>query len=793
MKISYKVLKKYIPNIKSVEEIAKDLIMHTAEVEDILFEWENLEKVYIGEIKSVEKHPDSDKLNCTIVEVNGNNFSIVCWAPNIIEWMKVPVAICWAQLNNDFVIKKTIIRWETSEWMICSEDELWLIKERQKGILELPKDAPLNVSMRDYLKKNDAILEIDNKAINHRPDLFSHIWVIRELYAINWEKFEFDYENKDFSSLPDLWIINKIPEVVSRYIWLKVSNVKNIESPEYIKEVLSSAEVNSKWLLIDISNYSLYLYGQPTHCFDTDKIVWKITIRYANAGEKFIALNDSEYELTNEDIVIADDKKILALGWIIWWKESAVSESTKSIIIEWAHFEQSTIRKTWKRLGIRTDSLNVFEKDIVPEMAICWVSLIVKELEENLVWIKFEAYSDIYNNKEENKKVEFDLKFINDLIWKNYKENYAIEILKNLWIEKTGLDELSWKDKKVSPGRNLLNIPFWRKDLKYKADIAEEIARIDWYNNVESTIPRINLWAVKQTNIYKIKNDTRNYFTNNWYFDMYTYSFVNEELMKKLNQKTSGLVPVKNALSEELTHMRWSLIPNLMLSLENNIREFENLKLFELEKIFNLNWNNIEENYSLAWVELSEKEISYYDIQNTILNFFKTIWIDNYTFDYLDSIPSYAHPWRTAKIIVRWIQVWILWEIHPKVANNFWIEWRVWFFEININTIEDKLYTKTKAKDISTFQENNFDLNFVINKKTKWKNIKQAIEKTSPELITKVELIDIYENEEKLAWLRSLTFKIYIQSKEKTLDDNDKSKLIEEIIKKVEKLGWKLR
>jgi phenylalanyl-tRNA synthetase beta chain len=263
--------------------------------------------------------------------------------------------------------------------------------------------------------------------------------------------------------------------------------------------------------------------------------------------------------------------------------------------------------------------------------------------------------------------------------------------------------------------------------------------------------------------------------------------------MKKLNQKTSGLVPVKNALSEELTHMRWSLIPNLMLSLENNIREFENLKLFELEKIFNLNWNNIEENYSLAWVELSEKEISYYDIQNTILNFFKTIWIDNYTFDYLDSIPSYAHPWRTAKIIVRWIQVWILWEIHPKVANNFWIEWRVWFFEININTIEDKLYTKTKAKDISTFQENNFDLNFVINKKTKWKNIKQAIEKTSPELITKVELIDIYENEEKLAWLRSLTFKIYIQSKEKTLDDNDKSKLIEEIIKKVEKLGWKLR
>ena len=787
MKISYKVLKKYIKNIKTAEEIAQDLIMHTAEVEDILFEWENLDKVYIGEIKSIKKHPDSEKLNCTIVEVNWNNFSIVCWASNISKWMKVPVAICWAKLNNDFVIKKTIIRWEVSEWMICSKDELGLIKERQIWILELPKDAPLNVSMRDYLKKNDIILEIDNKAINHRPDLFSHIWIIRELYAINWEKFDFEYseneillegENKNFSKLKDLWIKNEIPEVVSRYIWLKISNVKNIESPEYIKNVLSSSEVNSKWLLIDISNYSLYLYGQPTHCFDEGKIDGNIIIRFAKNKEKFIALNDIEYELSSEDIVIADNKKILALGWIIWWKSSAVSNSTKSIVIEWAHFEQAIIRKTWKRLGIRTDSLNVFEKDIVPEMAYYWVSLIVSELEKNLDWIKFEAYSDIYENKKENKKVEFDLNFINNLIWKKYKENYVIQILKNLWIEMND---------------NLLSIPFWRKDLKYKADIAEEIARIDWYNNIESTIPRINLWAIKQTNIYNVKNDARNYFTNNGYFDMYTYSFVNEELMKKLNQDTSNLVPVKNALSEELTHMRWSLIPNLMLSLENNIREFENLKLFELEKTFNLIWNNIEENYSLAWLELSKKEISYYDIQNTISNLFKTIWIDNYSFDTLENIPSYAHSWRTAKIVVRWTQVWIIWEIHPKVVNNFWVEWRVWFFEININELQDKLYSKTKAKDISLFQENNFDLNFVISKETKWKDIKLAIEKTNQELITKVELIDIYENEEKLIWHRSLTFKIYIRSKEKTLDDNDKSKLIEEIINKVKKKWWKLR
>lgn len=780
MKVSYKVIKKYIPNIKWVEKVAEDLIMHTAEVEDILLEWKNLEKVFIWKIKEVNKHPNSDKLNCTIVEVNWNNFSIVCWAPNIKVWMKVPVAICWAELNDNFIIKKTKIIWETSEWMICSEDELWLIKEKQVGILELPNNAPLNVSMRDYLQKNDAILEIDNKAINHRPDLFSHIWIIREIKAIAWEKFEYELENKDFSKLKDLWIKNEIPNVVARYIGLKIENVSNISSPDYIKEVLASAEVNSKWLLIDISNYSLYLYGQPTHCFDADKIEWNITIRFAKDWENFIALNDQSLKLGCDDIVIADDKKILALWWIIWWKNSAVSNTTKSIIVEWAHFDQAIIRKSWKRLWVRTDSLNVFEKDIIKEMAIHWVSLIASELEKNIKDIKFIAFSDIYPIKQEKIIVEFDLKFINNLIGRKYTKQEALKILDNLWIE-----EKNW----------LLQIPYWRKDLNYKADIAEEIARIDGYDKVENTVPRINLWAIMQTNIYKIKNDSRDYFTNIWYYDMYTYSFVNKELMEKLNSDLENLIPMKNALSEELSHMKWSLIPNLLLSLEKNIRDFNLLKLFELEKIFKKDTSgyDIIENYSLAWVEISNKQIAYFDIQNTISNFLKTVWINNFIFDIIENLPKYAHSWRTANLIIRWKVVWMIWEIHPKVANNFWIDKRIWFFEININLLEESLYSKIKAKDLSNFQENNFDLNFVIDKQIKAKDIKITIKSSDKDIINKVDLIDIYENEEKLPWRRSLTFKIFIQSLEKTLDDNDKALLIEKIIKKVEKKWWILR
>lgn len=788
MKISYKVLKKYIPNIKSAEEVAQDLVMHTAEVEDIISEKEAFENIVYWKITSIESHPDADSLRVCQVNVWENeDLQIVCGGSNLEVWQGVAVAKLWAVVSwhwtETVTMKKTAIRWVESFWMICASEEIWLKDEfpsnDPKWIMDITSiNANTWTNLAEVLWKDDAILEVDNKAINHRPDLFSHIWIIREINAINNQKFNFEYENRDFSKLNDLWIKNEIQEQVKRYIWLKIENVSNSETPDYIKDVLNSAEINSKWLLIDISNYSLYLYGQPTHCFDADKISWNITIRFAKDWEKFLSLNDTEYKLSSEDIVIADSEKVLALGWIIWWKESSVTNETKNIIVEWAHFDQAIIRKTGKKLWIRTDSLNVFEKDILLEMPLKWVSLIASELEKNLEWIKITSYSDLYENKQKEVKIDFDLDFINNLIGKKYSKQEALSILKNLWIE-----EKDW----------VLLIPFWRKDLNYKADIAEEIARIDGYDNIEATVPRINLWAVIQNNIYKIKNDTRNYFTDKWFFDMYTYSFVNEELMTKSLWNTDDLVQMKNALSEELTHLRWSLIPNLLLSLEKNIREYSDMKLFELEKVFKRKNNDINEYYSLAWVELSKKDIAYYDIQNTVSDFFKTVWITNYIFDTCEKTPSFSHSWRTASIIVRWKEVWIIWEIHPKVADNFDIKDRIWFFEINVWLIEEALYWITKAKDLSNFQENNFDLNFVVNKNIKAKDIKTTIEKTNPNLITKVDLFDIYENEEKLPWKRSLVFKIFIQSMEWTLDDKAKNELINEIIKKVVKKWWELR
>jgi len=276
------------------------------------------------------------------------------------------------------------------------------------------------------------------------------------------------------------------------------------------------------------------------------------------------------------------------------------------------------VRKTGKRQGLRTDALNIFEKDIVCGMQPCGASLIVTELQKIFPKSKIEAISDVYPKKEENAPVPYDLDFTRRLIGKNYEEKEVLEILQNLSIEKSG---------------DGLIIPFWRKDIETKADIAEEIARIDGYDKVEATVPRINLGAIIQTPIYKVLQESRNFLVDRGFFDMHNYSFVNEELMKKLGSSVAHCVPLKNALSEEITHMRDDLIPNLMLSLEGNIREKKQMKLFETGKIFHLSESEICENYELAGVITKESDNLYYEVQTLVSDVLTDLGADNFYYE----------------------------------------------------------------------------------------------------------------------------------------------------------------
>ena len=230
------------------------------------------------------------------------------------------------------------------------------------------------------------------------------------------------------------------------------------------------------------------------------------------------------------------------------------------------------------------------------------------------------------------------------------------------------------------------------------------------------------------------------------------------------------------------------------MTVENNNRDFKDLKLFEIEKVFEKKWNDVLERYFLSGVEVIDKDLVYFDIQKTVSKLLKYLWVEKYFFEKADKVPDFAHTWRTAVILVRGQEIWFVWEIHPKVAKNFEISERIWFFEIDVEKLKEMVFGKIKTKDISMFQENNFDLNFVVEKdKVSASKVKATIEKAEPKLITKVELIDIYENNLVLAGKRSLTFRIYIQSMDWTLDDKAKTEIIEKIIAAVKKIWWELR
>jgi phenylalanyl-tRNA synthetase beta chain len=789
MKISYKVLKKYIPSIPSPEKIAEMLIMHTAEVEGIHSQKKDFENIVYGEITDIQSHENADSLKVCQVNVGeSEELQIVCGGSNLWvgQWVavaKIGASVLWHGQGEPVIMKKTAIRGIESFGMICASEEIGLKEEfparDEKEILDLSafKVKP-GTRLDEVLGKDDSILEIDNKAINHRPDMFSHIGVAREIAAIQWETLDFSYAEKDFSKYQSAGIKNMIPEVVKRYMGIYCSGVQNTETPHYIRDILKSAEVASKWILVDITNYSLYLYGQPTHCFDADKLSGKIHIRYAKPEETFTALNDKTYTLCVSDIVIADDSGVIALGGIIGGKNSAVSSSTKRIVIEAACFDQAIVRKTGKTLGLRTDALNIFEKDILPEMQSRGASLIVTELEKHFPNFKIDFVSDLYPHTTETVRIPLSVAHINTLIGRAYSETQIKSILKTLGIEEE---------------RGILTVPFWRKDLKNQADIAEEIARIDGYDKIEATVPRINLGAIVQHTSYKIIRDTRNFLVDRGFYDMYTYSFVSEALMKKLSDTTTHLIDLKNALSEEITHMRSDLIGNLLLSLQENIREYATLNLFEIGKVFEKTWNSVTEHYEISAVMLQNNSIPYYEAQKILSDMLQNIGITSISFTPSGILPSYAQKGRTADIIIRGKKVWIIWEIHPKVTKNFDISGKVWFFSLNMDFLIEASYTITKAKKVSIFQENNFDLSFVVEKETAGKEIHTTIEKTDIKNIQKVELLDIYEDENKLPGKRSLSFRIYTQSQEGTLDDNYKNSLIKDIISRVEKKGGRLR
>lgn len=795
-------------NEKWPVNVAHEYSVHTAEIDAIDYYWQE-NKVVIGKILETRNHPNSDHLNVVKVNIGNSQVQIVCWAENVTSAKYVAVATDGSILKDNFEIKKTILRWEESNGMICSEDELDFQTERAAGIMILENYFDLNILEENIgkpffdLKINtlwqdwkpcttplrDIVFEIDNKFITNRPDLFSVEWNAREFGAIFNLPFTPYGGNYEFGKTKTLNTKIESDKVLAYHL-LKIENIPASESPFSVKYFLKKSAQPCKFDLVDMTNYIMTELWQPMHAFDADKIDWFVTVRMAKDWEKIIALNNEEYELTSKDLVIADNSKILAIAWIMWWLSSAINENTTNICIESACFDATTVRLTAQRLALRSDSSTRYEKSLDP-------LLTYRALSRSLDFIGFLWKNNIvsweseYINKEKLKNIEiaFTKEFLDKKIGVDFPESEIERILKALGFTFIK-DTQTYK----------IQVPSWRatKDISIKEDIAEEIGRIYWYDKVPWIPVKWDFVPTKKNKDIELKNIIIDYLNGKNWLEVYLYSFSNENLDEKIwitNHADS--IKIVNAYSNEYTQMRRNLASNLLKTVKNNEKNWKVFKIFELGKVAKKDesWK-FTEKLIVAWASIGT---SFEEFNSQVYSLLKLLlpWknIETKQGLNLESKPHF-HPNKSWKIIINGnIEVWNIGFINPEIIGNFEIESEdVLYFEFSFDILKNNwLDSQIIFEEISKYPSIDRELNFVIDEKMPVANVINMIIWVD-ETIRNVRIIDTYRNEEKIGSnKKSITFSLKLQDYSKTITDEEALNIQNTIINKLEKENIMLR
>ena len=582
MKLSYQWLKQLLPGLKkSPQQLGEILSMQIAEVEEIIKLSQGLEKVIVAEIIKIKPHPQADKLQVVVVNNGKNKQEVVCGALNIKAGQKVPLALSGAVLPNGMEIKPAVIRGIKSNGMLCAEDELGLGSDHE-GILILPSNLKLGESLTKALKLDDTILDVENKSLTHRPDLFNHIGFAREIGTVLGIKPKLpDFKLKASSNKSPIQIKVEDKKLCPRYMAVVMNDVKIAPSPDWLQTRLRNLGMKPINNVVDITNYILTEIGQPLHAFDADKIKEnKIIIRRAKANEKLLALDGQEYRLSSDNLVIADAKKPVALGGIIGGELSGITDSTKRIVIESANFDSANIRRSAWHLALRTEAVVRFEKGlpmVFPELGLARAIELIQDLAKGKVVSKiYDVKSNEVNKAlKQKKEIVFDPVRARIFIGADIKDQQIIKILKGLGAK------VKTKGKKLS-----VVLPSHRPDLNIFEDLVEEVVRIYGAEKITPLPILAELQPVAQTKEYQLNNRLKNILIGLGFDEVYNYTFADEKAIKYFGQK-KNYREVANPFNEEQQYLRQSLVPGLVGNAIKNSQNYSEFKIFEVGRVFN--------------------------------------------------------------------------------------------------------------------------------------------------------------------------------------------------------------
>ncbi|MBU1900917.1 phenylalanine--tRNA ligase subunit beta [Patescibacteria group bacterium] len=789
-------LKKYVflPDALDPEEFASEMTLHTVEVEEVEDKAAALTNIVVGEVRSVEKHSNADSLVVAQVFDGEEEIPIVCGGSNVVEGMKVALGkigakVKWHGEGEPVELKKTKIRGEVSLGMICAAEEVGLSdmypSKGEKEILDLSfLEVKAGTPLSKALEIDDLIIDVDNKSMTHRPDLWGHYGMAREIAAIQKKKLE-KYDPAKIIEGNERKIKVHVEDkfLCTRYMGIALDGIEIAESPKWLKESLIAVGVRPINNIVDITNYVMFDLGQPMHAFDADKLAFEddeltIEVRPAREGEKFTTLDDAEHELNDDNLLIADKTRALALAGVMGGKDSEIRENTSRIVFEAACFDATNVRRTAMKLGLRSESSARFEKTLDPNMAELAMRRAV-ELTLNIC-----PNARVVSNLADEKNfllnqgpIEISLEFLQNRIGMPIEKKFIEDAL-----ERLGFDVKEKKDVFT------VTVPTWRatKDVSIREDLVEEVARMYGYDNIETQVPRFPIQAPEENVLRNLEHSVRDVLARREAFvEVYNYSYVSDALVEKLGFDTSKYIKLENPLQKDRPLLRRNLLINMLVNVEENLHRYGDVEIFEIGKTYLLEEAGDrsgdddsllprQDNFLGIMKAAKGVDTPFFVVKGAIESIMKDLGLEMEVKKAQD-LHNFVHAGRSGDIFVSGEIIGQMYELHPAVSKDFGIDERVAYAEINLDTLKDFVKIKDSYNKVSEYPVVERDMAFVLGKEVEDAAVRQVL-RSLPSALYSIELFDVYDGEHMEEGKKSLAYKLVYKSDEKTLTTEEVEK-----------------
>ncbi|MBE5906577.1 MAG: phenylalanine--tRNA ligase subunit beta [Lachnospiraceae bacterium] len=805
MNTSLAWLKEYVPDLDvAAQEYVDAMTLSGTKVEGYECIAEDLDKVVVGQILKIEKHPDADKLIICQVDVGQNeSVQIVTGAPNVKEMDKVPVVLHGGRVagNHDgervkggVKITRGKLRGVESEGMMCSIEELGSTRDMypeapEYGIYIFGEDAKVGEDVAKALGLDDVVVEYE--ITNNRVDCYAVIGIAREAAATFGKEFHYpeiketgNEENaKDYISVD---VQNS--ELCSRYIARVVKNVKIGPSPLWMQRRLASVGIRPINNIVDITNYVMEEFGQPMHAYDMSTIEGsKIIVRCAKSGEKFTTLDGQERTLDEKTLMICDATKPIGIAGIMGGENSMITEDVKDVVFEAACFDGTNIRLSSKKLGMRTDASGKFEKGLDPNQAMLAINRCCQFMEEFGAGEVVGGCVDVYPNVRTGNRVKLEPEKINRLLGTEISKEDMVAYLAKIDLE-------------FDPASDEIIVPSWRQDVHVMADVAEEVIRFYGYDKVPTTLPYGRSTMGGKSKQMIVEEKARRVAHYNGFSQAMFYSFESPKVFDKLRideeSELRKTVTILNPLGEDFSIMRTVTLNGMLTSLSTNYnRRNKNVRLFEL--------GNVYLPKALPVTELPDERMKmtlgmygegdFFELKGVVEEMLSECGIkEELTFKPSDKI-AYFHPGRCAEIFVGTTKVAELGEVHPLVLTNYDFKEKAYVAVIDIPTVVSLSNYAYKYEGIAKYPAVNRDLSLLCAKEILAGEIENCIKECAGSYLEELNLFDVYEGAQIAEGYKSLAYSLTFRAKDKTLEEEEITQTMDRIIKGLSKMNIELR